>query len=502
MANEHLFPELDWSKWNDLSEAHNNQRYDTSINDALFEKLRVDYSNIEKELSSKSYIEKGDNVLDWMAKQNKLFEKKNLISHELSLVSKENVLNPYNYVPPRHALEPHLGFEVNPNNAYRFVGEKINVPINSSNVSRSSLLKNKTEALKDFLSTGQIRGNPNGVNGGRVYYSLENKNTYALSNMKMKELPQAYFMPRHPQPAYYTPSSDDGIVLGQNTMIEINKDFASINQTRTPSSSNPLYYMGNEKGVDAREFRAIGGSWRENTGAGAHITVNPKENLSFTDMVNPANRKGIRILQETTPALSTIDKVAINQRAIYGVFNPNPLQPYEQPDTLTPATELTGTAPEASKIKWNTKYDRITPFLERPMSTHKANLSAEAEIFLNAVKAKPIGAAVAVGGKALLGAGIALETMRTPDRIQSFYENALRENPNWKPDISDKLGMSAYAGLENAASFASLGTSDDFLHPEWRKKMEPVQRGYYSDNGQRVPNWFPNLQSTLLAPPK
>jgi hypothetical protein len=68
--------------------------------------------------------------------------------------------------------------------------------------------------------------------------------------------------------------------------------------------------------------------------------------------------------------------------------------------------------------------------------------------------------ALNIGGKVLLGAGIVGETMNTPSRIQGYYENALREDPNWRPDISDKIGMSFAAGAENALNFGTMGFWD------------------------------------------
>lgn len=68
--------------------------------------------------------------------------------------------------------------------------------------------------------------------------------------------------------------------------------------------------------------------------------------------------------------------------------------------------------------------------------------------------------ALNIGGKALLVAGIAGETMNTPSRIQKYYMNALKEDPNWRPDISDKIGMSFAAGVENAINFGTMGFYD------------------------------------------
>lgn len=55
-------------------------------------------------------------------------------------------------------------------------------------------------------------------------------------------------------------------------------------------------------------------------------------------------------------------------------------------------------------------YDRITPFLERPMSTHASNIGMEARIIGNAIKSNPVAAAGTALGVA--GAGLSVYDMR------------------------------------------------------------------------------------------
>ena len=453
MANEDLFPLLNYDNWDNLDVASNEQRYLPNPNKVTEESLSRFWDKLNNEYPT-GHPQRVQKVNDFR----KIYT---------------NKLTPYNYVPPAHALEPHLGFAQDPNNAYRMMTDWHNSGQVNSNVhtgvvirnanSPQGLLKNKTQALQDFLNTGQIRGNPNRVNGGRVFLPPEaNSVTWSDGTTgfaaRGKEIPQAYFMPRHIQPTYYGASDPEralgGITLadgtrgrlvgsvGQNTMIEINKDFAPINQTNFHKTSNPLYYMGNQEGVDAEAFRLRGGMWGENTGAGAHITVNPRENPTFFDVANPANRKGIRILQEKTPAISPDEKVSINNRAIYGKTKPpDPLDIlYQQKmgwainpneGNVHPA-DLAGTAPEAAKIKWDTKYDRITPFSKRPIATHLANVKAEAEIFYNASKTAPLstklgslGAMAGLGGAAK-GVGLVAGGIMSPIQI-GMQINALTE---------------------------------------------------------------------------
>ena len=68
--------------------------------------------------------------------------------------------------------------------------------------------------------------------------------------------------------------------------------------------------------------------------------------------------------------------------------------------------------------------------------------------------------ALHIGGKALAVVGGALEVANVPDRVKGYYMNALKNDPNWRPDASDKFGMSLFAGLESSANFATMGFYD------------------------------------------
>jgi len=102
-------------------------------------------------------------------------------------------------------------------------------------------------------------------------------------------------------------------------------------------------------------------------------------------------------------------------------------------------------------------------------------------------------------GKVGAVAGIATAPSSAVERRDRIFSDWATNNRGYPHPVED-FGMRVQAGMENALAVGTFGISDEYLHPEWREPMEPVQRGYYSDNGQRVPNWVPNLQSTLLSP--
>ena len=117
------------------------------------------------------------------------------------------------------------------------------------------------------------------------------------------------------------------------------------------------------------------------------------------------------------------------------------------------------------------------------------------------VNAEMGASALKFAGKLGAGAAIATAPFSAIERRDRMLSDWLAENKGQKPHPFQKhLGWGVQAGLENALAVGTLGISDDYLHPEWREPIEPVQRGFYSDNGQRVPNWIPNLQSTYLQP--
>lgn len=142
--------------------------------------------------------------------------------------------------------------------------------------------------------------------------------------------------------------------------------------------------------------------------SGQYPRLTPNKNPSFIDTINPANRSGIKIEDTRTGE----------------VF-----------------------------------YDRTKPITKTPIGTTLKNINAESRIFENAAfpYAKK---ALTVGGKALAVVGGALEVANVPDRVKGYYMNALKNDPNWRPDASDKFGMSLFAGLEASANFATLGLYD------------------------------------------
>jgi hypothetical protein len=65
-----------------------------------------------------------------------------------------------------------------------------------------------------------------------------------------------------------------------------------------------------------------------------------------------------------------------------------------------------------------------------------------------------------IGGKVLMVLGGVMEQFNVPDRMKGYYINALQQDPNWRPDPSDKLGMAMWAGVESALNFGTMGMWD------------------------------------------
>jgi len=109
-------------------------------------------------------------------------------------------------------------------------------------------------------------------------------------------------------------------------------------------------------------------------------------------------------------------------------------------------------------MKWTTKYDRITPFSQRPLSTHVANAKAEGEIFLNAAKSRPLstkigslGSAAGLGGAAK-AVGLVAGGVITPLQI-GMQANAVTS----KNMMDREYGQSDPLALRPAIDFALSG---------------------------------------------
>lgn len=118
------------------------------------------------------------------------------------------------------------------------------------------------------------------------------------------------------------------------------------------------------------------------------------------------------------------------------------------------------------------------------------------------------------GGKTLGVVGATSEGMSIPWRKYQILNQMRKERgeaPMSEPydinrfpegNISDQMKSHMLATGEAFVNFGTMGMYDDINYPEMREQITPVQRGYLSDNGQRVPNWIPNLQSTYQGRPR
>lgn len=102
---------------------------------------------------------------------------------------------------------------------------------------------------------------------------------------------------------------------------------------------------------------------------GLHRTLKPNKNPSLSDVINPMNRTGLKITQFDN---GKIDPIRNADKKVIG---------------------------HSSSMPTNEKvlYDRVTPFSERPLSTHAKNLVGEAKIASNALG---LPAAAKAAGKA------------------------------------------------------------------------------------------------------
>jgi hypothetical protein len=260
--------------------------------------------------------------------------------------------------------------------------------------------------IQDFLDTGQIRGSPNERNVG------------------MQSSRGAYFASEYPLASYLEQRNHDAIVremahFGKDTNIPRNYLIETSKKFSKNLPNNPLYSY-------PEEFTQDGGGWvggKRVVGKGGHKILVPKPDPNLLDVINPANRSGLKITQFDTGEVKRI---------------------YTNPNSFTEGKIF-------SSIPTNTKivYDRATPLLERPLSTHASNIGVEARIIGNALNRINIPNTPAGLG----GAGLALSAITTPIQIADQIKAVTGGygNSTWDKEYghSDPLALRALFDLSD-----------------------------------------------------
>lgn len=203
-------------------------------------------------------------------------------------------------------------FRNNRDSSFRFIGSE------SMDWSQESIIP-REEAIKDFIRTGQVRGE--------------------LSSPPYR----TYFSKGEAYTDYIPAVRDARGETAKNLLYQVNDRF---------DIKNPLYTI--DQGFTGVEHK------------GYHNILLPKENPSFLDTINPANRKGIKMT-----AFDTTERFVPA-----GTYAPESLM-YTKP------------------VVTNVIYDRTKPFYQTSLSQNLKNLGVEAKILGNAKL--PAGVAPSLG---------------------------------------------------------------------------------------------------------
>ena len=258
-------------------------------------------------------------------------------------------------------------------------------------------------ALSDFYKTGAIRGSQS-FNGEAYFNHNAPDYSYYWHNGKTinqrEKLISAYGKDK---------------VIPYNYVIQGNEDFF----TPISQNNNPLYHRiystvgdsklpsGNSKTLGSRYWVV---SPNEST------TVNETDLQSFSDIINPNNRKGLKITGGYT------GDIKLNYPE------------GSTPPSNYPQAKITTNIKPQSKIV----YDRITPFLERPISTHLSNANVEGNIFLNAAKTRPLSTNPLSLGSMSGISGAAKATALTAGAIMTPIQIGMQINALNKSNIMDR----------------------------------------------------------------
>ena len=268
----------------------------------------------------------------------------------------------------------------------------------------------------------------------------------------------AYFAKGAPQGIYLHNQSRDALaekllhwpveeVGNNNYFIEATKDFnPEKNPLYKPNSTIKVRKLPTIAGVPAPPELAFpisgtGSRWLSGLDAngqpaapfGSYHTLAQADNTSFIDRINPANQRGLRMMQSYTPSFFH-DK------------------------------GYTGNAPE-----WKSLFDYTKKFSETSVPQHARN----ALHIGKTVMAQPETRALISGVKS--NALPALAVAVTPFDANSRKELAMSEfirNNDRLPTIDEELKLSVASGLEPALNFATFGTYDYFADtPAYKDTM-------------------------------
>ena len=213
-------------------------------------------------------------------------------------------------------------FKKDPSSSYRFIGSEV------SDWSGGKVARD--EAIADFIKTGQVRGETSNA-PYRTYFSKGEAST-----------------------AYLPTVRDAKGETAKNLLYQLSERF--------DSKGNPLYSV--DAGFTGAETK------------GYHNILLPKENPSFSETVNPLNRRGIKLTSFDTA-----------ERFV--------------PAGTYASDSMMYTKPVVSDVI----YDRTKPFYKTSLTQNLKNLDVEAKILGNAKLPTAVAPALGAAGGLLSMAG-------------------------------------------------------------------------------------------------
>jgi hypothetical protein len=307
-------------------------------------------------------------------------------------------------------------------------------------------------------------------------------------------------------------------------MLRDDRALYSMLRYHTDGSKQGLY-----RGVDAStpsNFAGVSAEF-ENYTQGGKFSPRPNwnSNIMYTSTTSPDVALDRLNSQRV---LGAGDTIRLNQRAVQDLRSAsdsfgNIVKPYNTQVEYDPLLDIAQQEPEAFALRKNSmdsarrvgviKKDFVSgvhngkPWVE-PLN--KTTTTVYGPPVKGMAAEVAVGNTLHYGGKTVGLLGAVSEGVSIPLR-RYHYINEVRKQ-NGLPPLSEPYDVNKFPDAnaselvqgqilgtgEAMANFISMGIWDHYAHPEWEKPREPVQRGFYSDSGIKVPNWVPNYQSTLI----
>jgi hypothetical protein len=379
-----------------------------------------------------------------------------------------------------------------------------------------------TNPVNDLLRTGQVRGTAGF--GGSAYFNAgfpaeEYRSTAVFDKLGNQVDNMGSF-------GMYTSRATP---LTKNIYIQATPQFME----RAASGANPLYDSISSRGFISQGSDLLtdktrqGDPWKiirpealkewEKASQGVslkatpfnngYLALNPSENPSFIDRVNPWNRQGLRVMQTSTAPVANGSEVYrlvgnVPQEILDRDFIPvgnSMYRPRYSGNTIIPK-EMKAVTTTIGPLNMRTLYDGITPFTERTIGQHLRNAKWNAtSLYVQPEVQTAIAGATKAGGAATFLLETPSITARE-DRIRRSKYPADYTGPRDASllETAQMVGKGVVGSVANSLTMGMTGVgSNESRGGRGPARMEDTGNEITRRTMERANSWVPSINDDI-----